>query len=182
MRDLFNDSAAVISECGLYRYRLERTWHRGAGVVCWIMLNPSTATAEQDDPTIRRCVSFARSWGAGGIVVVNLFAYRATDPKTLFDVFYRKQFSGPDGAVCYHNGDPVGPENDAAILDAAIGSPAVVAAWGAHGVMMLRDAHVLDLLWGYGIRPQCLGLTKDGQPRHPLYVSGATKLVPMERR
>src|SRR5262245_19133112 len=105
MGDLFQTKEALISPCGLYRYWLTRTWDNSLRRVCWVMLNPSTADAEQDDPTIRRCVGFARSWGAGGIIVVNLFAFRASDPKALLRA-----------------ADPVGPDNDGHILKSVLAS------------------------------------------------------------
>ena len=123
------------------------------------MLNPSTADGRRDDPTIRRCVGFARREGFTGIRVVNLFALRATDPAELKSA-----------------GDPVGAESDSAILDAVRSSEFTVAAWGAKGVLCGRDEAVLQLLEGHPI--WCLGTTKMGHPRHPLPVR---KLAPMER-
>lgn len=144
-------SGADISECGLYRYRLWRRWKRGDSVL-WIMLNPSTADAEQDDPTIRRCISFAESWGCGGIEVVNLFALRATDPKELKAAE-----------------DPIGPQNDDILLSRAEAKHRyVIAAWGAHGKLFEREKQVVELLAGMDL--YCLGLTKAGYPRHPLYL------------
>jgi hypothetical protein len=167
---LFDHAAAEISACGLYRYRLTRTWNGALRPAAFIMLNPSVADAERDDPTIRRCVRFAEAWGCGGIVVVNLFAYRATDPKQLFKVFYNP-------ATVPGNGDPIGPENDRHIRQAVEQCHPVVAAWGNHGVMMLRDEQVRRLLSDAGVSACCLGLTKGGHPRHPLYVRG--DVVPM---
>src|SRR5262245_13227298 len=115
MPDLFQQSSAELSPCGRYRYALTRTWGDPKKVVCWVMLNPSTADADQDDPTIRRCLGFSRAWGAGGLVVVNLFALRATDPDQLRIA-----------------ADPVGPDNDSHLSTAAFGR-LVVAAWGARG-------------------------------------------------
>lgn len=150
---------AQISEDGRYRYMLGRSW--GAGHRArFIMLNPSTADASQDDPTIRRCIGFARRWGLGGITVVNLYAYRATNPRELGDVE-----------------DPVGPENDRWIRWAVAGPGPVVAAWGVHG-SPVRAGQVLRIAGDV----ECLGVTKAGAPRHPLYVRGDTELVsyPME--
>ncbi len=148
---------ALVSECGRYRYWLSREWDNDLPVACWIMLNPSTADATKDDPTIRRCVSFARSWSCGGIVVVNLFALRATDPKEL-----RKAT------------DPVGPHNDEHLKHSAGSTGPVVAAWGAHGAFKCRDRQVVRLLEGKAL--QCLGYTMKGHPRHPLYLADATAL------
>jgi hypothetical protein len=174
--DLFTRTDAIISECGLYRYRLSRAW--GAErPACFVMLNPSTADATKDDPTIRRCVGFARAWGCGGLVAVNLFAYRATDPKELFNVYYRRQYAGPGGEVCYHNGDPIGPENNGNIREAVEQCYPVVAAWGVHGVMMQRDVQVRRLFAAVGVPVACLGLTKEGHPKHPLHCPAAAELV-----
>ena len=152
-------SDALISQCGRYRYWLTRTWDADKPPVCWVMLNPSTADASADDPTIRRCMAFARAWGAGGIVVVNLFALRATDPREL-----RAQ---PFNVI--------GPDNDWHILASTEGRR-VIAAWGAHGGQSARDRRVMRLLEGRDV--VCLGVTKDGFPRHPLYVRRDMKPVP----
>jgi hypothetical protein len=170
MSDLFgttNWADAVMSPCKKYRYELTRGWDSAKPVDCWIMLNPSTADAFADDSTIRRCINFSLAWGAGGIIVVNLFALRSTDPRALH--------ADPAGAV--------GPWNDRVLL--ADGSDYVrnnvghyIAAWGVHGSLAGRDRAVTKLLAGR--RVECLGLTKSGKPRHPLYVPGAAKLVPFE--
>lgn len=146
---------AVIDPTGLYRYRLDRVW---APLIprrcCFVMLNPSTADASVDDPTIRRCVAFAKRWGYGSLTVVNLFGYRATCPAQLDMV-----------------DDPVGPENDRHILEALPQHPdeRIVIAWGAQGDNWPdRVREVLRIL--EDARPVHLGLTKDGCPRHPLYV------------
>lgn len=161
MLDLFgSQSSAVISPCGQYRYMLGRRW--GAGPACvFVMLNPSTADAEQDDPTIRRCIGFAKREGCGGLVVVNLYAFRATDPKGLLTAT-----------------DPVGSENDAYIAGAlSMPERIVVAAWGA-GDRMRRAKTVLARHPG---RFVCLGLSKDGHPRHPLYIKRDQPLFPFAR-
>jgi hypothetical protein len=155
MGDLFQSGAAIISDCGQYRYRLSRRW--ADGPTCgFIMLNPSTADANLDDPTIRRCIGFAKREGCGGLIVINLFALRATDPKELA----RHPF-------------PVGPEwrqhMEAAVRD--IDGP-LIAGWGAQKGIEAQEATVRDLLCGMGRRPWCLGWTANGCPRHPLYVKG----------
>jgi hypothetical protein len=158
--DIDDSRTAILSLCGTYRYLLTRTWDANRSPACWVMLNPSTADATQDDPTIRRCVGFARDWGCGGIVVVNLFAFRATDPAALR--------TAPD---------PIGPDNDNHIRRAVtIGGATVVCAWGAHGTLLGRGRSVADLIRSLGVVPQCLGTTRDGQPRHPLYVPSARAL------
>lgn len=164
MTELLNQSTAVLSECGKYRYRLSRRW--GDGATCmFIMLNPSTADATEDDPTIRRCIAYAKSWGYGELVVTNLFAFRATNPLDM-------------KAAC----DPIGPDNRRHIQEACqyvqpITAPEhecgeVVCAWGAHGSYMDQGNTVLGWLADVPINPCALALTKDGQPRHPLYLKG----------
>lgn len=142
---------ATFSPDGVYRYRLLRRWSRGARVV-WVMLNPSTADAQRDDPTIRRCIGFSRAWGFGAMEVVNLYALRATEP----------------GVVRGHD-EPVGPENDRYIVAAASRGAHVIAAWGAFPWAAARADHVLELLMRARRPVRCLGLTRGGHPRHPLY-------------
>ncbi|ARC56029.1 hypothetical protein AS850_02940 [Frondihabitans sp. 762G35] len=166
---MFVEKSAEISADQVYRYLLSRTWKRDGKVMTFIMLNPSTADAAIDDPTIRRCMSFAEREGFGGIRVVNLYAYRATDPHYLeFPI------------------DAVGPRNDDTLArifteNAVLDEP-VVAAWGAGaaatrgGGGAARIGRVLELLQGYPLL--CLGLTNAGQPRHPLYVRGDAPLIP----
>lgn len=168
-------SYADISPCGRYRYLLEREWRGthdpkhwrwlgakdGAGhelgepqSVMFIMLNPSTADGNVDDPTIRRCVGFAKAWQYEAISVVNLFAYRATKPKDLFAA-----------------GDAIhGPRNQEVIEHAACRAGLIIAAWGAHGNYGEQDEVVRG--WLHDRPIYALGVTKDGHPRHPLYLSG----------
>lgn len=148
-------SAAHISPDGRFRWSLSRTWGDAEPLV-WLMLNPSTADAESDDPTIRRCMGFARDRGYGGIVVVNLFAYRATKPSDLVDAFRAGWIDAVDMDV------------NRASVGVAAAQRDVVAAWGAHPITR-QVRHGIDVrddarnVW-------CLGRTKDGYPRHPLYV------------
>jgi len=151
---------ALFDATGARRYRLWRRWAVTAPRVVFIMLNPSTADAARDDPTIRRCVGFARRWGFGSVEVVNLFAYRATRPAALRRV-----------------GDPVGRSNDTHILEAVRRARRVVAAWGDQGRLFGRDAEVIDRLRDVA-RLWCLGTTRLGCPRHPLYLRGTTSLEP----
>jgi|SRR5580700_613930 hypothetical protein len=147
--------SATISDCGLFRYTLERKWALGGGrgTVLWVMLNPSTADAEIDDPTIGRCIGYAKSWGYDGIMVGNLFAYRATKPADLWDAG--------------ENIDIIGSENDGHLRRMAAAASIVVAAWG--GVKCAPQVyHVTKLLTKYA-DVHCLGATKDGGPLHPLY-------------
>jgi len=156
-------NTATFSPCRQYRYTLTREVASldGHGVVCWVMLNPSTATAETDDPTIRRVKAFSRAWGYRSASIVNLFAYRSTEPRRLLYVE-----------------DPVGPENDRVIREVAGNANAVVVAWGVHGAHRGRDAQVLALLAAIGVSPLCLGTTRGGHPKHPLYMpAGLAPLV-----
>lgn len=142
--------SARISDCGRYRYTLQRSWHP-AGMnrfVCWVMLNPSTADERQDDPTIRRCVNFAKAWGYDGIEVVNLYAWRATKPTEL-----------------WKQKDPVGPNNDVTIRLVSFASALTVCAWG-NNAKDKRLREVTPLL----CEPHALRVTKAGQPAHPLYL------------
>jgi hypothetical protein len=159
---LGDGGAAWFSPDRRYRYLLTRRWGDPRPWMTFIMLNPSTADAFADDPTIRRCVSFARREGCGGLSVLNLFAWRATDPRALRDC-----------------GDPVGPGNDHFIAGNAQDS-LVVAAWGAHAAAAERGRQVGGLLAESGVRLKCLGVTGDGSPRHPLYVRADAPLLPWE--
>lgn len=136
---------------GPYRYALGRGWGDRAERVCWVMLNPSTADATVNDPTIRKCIGYSRQWGFGAMVVVNLFALRATNPRELLKV-----------------ADPIGPRNDEVLSIQAATARTVVVAWGTKGILMGRDRKVLDRLPPV----RHLGLTKDGHPKHPLYLRG----------
>jgi hypothetical protein len=161
-RDILGAATATFSPCRTYRYALTRRWS-ARPLPVFVMLNPSTADALVDDPTIRRCAGFAKSWTCGGFAVVNLFGLRATDPR---------QMRG--------HPDPVGPDNDLVIASLLSGDhPAgpVVCAWGAHPGTTERARQVMELLRNRRISPLCLGTTKGGQPRHPLYVSGNTPVV-----
>ena len=155
-------SDAILSDCGTYRYHLTRTWDARIVPLRFIMLNPSTADAAVDDPTIRRCVGFAKRDGFGGIAVTNLYSFRATKPADL-----------------WRAADPVGPGGDDALRltlsNARDQRVPVVAAWGANA----RPDRVQWLLGQAGAQQLvCLGLTKGGAPRHPLYVRGDAPFVP----
>lgn len=157
-------STALFSPDEAYRYALTRRW-AGGRACAFVMLNPSTASAHVDDATIRRCVGYARRWGFASLLVLNLFAVRATDPK-----------------VMRAHPDPVGPDNDAVIV-AALTSGAydigrVIVAWGTNGRHMGRDVAVTRLLRLIGIAPQCLDLTAAADPRHPLRLR--SDLTPFE--
>lgn len=156
----FKASSAWID--GEYRYRLDRWWGDGPRLG-WIMLNPSTADGVHDDPTIRRCIGFAKRCGYDGIVVVNLFARRCTRPEHLADP-----------------GDPVGPHNNEAILNMGYYCPVVVAAWGAHPVARGHVLSVASTMEAARRTLHCLGVTQGGAPRHPLYVRADAELVPWQ--
>ncbi len=150
--------SAVFDASGSYRYRLTRVWARDAPRVAFVLLNPSTADHRQDDPTVRRCIGFARAWGFGGVDVVNLFAWRATRPRDL-----RRALA------------PVGADNDRHLRWAARNAARVVVAWGIHGAWQGRDRAALALLQHWGCTPLCMGLTREGQPRHVLYLPRETR-------
>jgi hypothetical protein len=153
--------SAIISKCGQYRYRLERPAQlpTGRGPALFIMLNPSTADATADDPTIRRCRAFAHNWGCDGVIVANLYALRATDPAELWT-----------------HPRPVGPRNNGHLRELAVGAAEIVCAWGAHA-RQARVQEVVSMLRASDARLRCLGITKDGAPRHPLYVRGDQPLL-----
>lgn len=161
MTNLLIRSSAVISPCSQYRYLLRRIWNPAGPILVWLMLNPSTADAETDDATITRCINRAQAIGFGGIEVVNLFAWRATDPRELFHV----------------GRDPIGPDNDRHILEACSPrSSMVIAGWGNHGDFDRRDRVVIKLVTKELRRPlHALKLTGQGQPGHPLYIPMSTQ-------
>lgn len=151
---------AVLSPDGVYRYELIRCWRWDVDStsITWVMLNPSTADADVDDPTIRRCIGFSKAWGFDEMAVVNLFALRSTNPKALR--------SHPD---------PIGPENERYITERFAASNLTVAAWGA-GATGLPCLDVAAIAFEAAVPLRCLGTTKAGHPRHPLYVKADTEL------
>lgn len=164
--------AACLSDCRRYRYSLTRSWAPERGRVCWIMLNPSTADADIDDPTIRRCIGFTESFGKGELVVVNLCAYRATQPRDLLEAI-------SEGV------DPVGCDNGLHMARAVHGAGLVVAAWGSIQKSLLRWSQVvLKEMARDAIQLWSLGYNGDGSPPHPLYVPKNRQLVkwPEEKR
>lgn len=146
-------SVAVYSRCEAFRYLLTREWDASAGRVLFVMLNPSTATEVQNDPTVERCERRARALGFGAFRVCNIFAFRATDPR-----------------VMRATSDPVGPLNDAAIAQSAPWADRIICAWGTHGAHLDRGAQVETLLRATGRDLWHLGLSKAGHPKHPLYI------------
>lgn len=189
MMDLFDDTAtkytasgAMISGDGLYRYLLWREWRGVAPKENWrwlgakdgaghelgepksclfVMLNPSTADGEQDDPTIRRCVAFAKRFKYDRLEVVNLFAYRATNPQDVL------RMTG--------DGDPIGPRNQEIIERASADAGLIICAWGAHGSHIGQDETVRG--WMGDRKVHALGCTKEGHPRHPLYLKSDADLM-----
>ena len=159
-------TGAVISDCGKYRYKLTRKLSDSHKSCLFIMLNPSTADANEDDPTIRRCMGYAIGWGYGELIVVNLFAYRATKPTELYSRLVE---------------DPIGPENHHYVTSAVdqvtrqyledpIPNGPTICAWGTHGSFMNQDQTVLGWIESAGVTPMCLQKTKAGHPSHPLYL------------
>ena len=144
-----------------YRYQLTRRVGFGDRVVAFVMLNPSTADAVRNDPTVRRCINYANAWGYGWLMVTNLSPLRATDPRELLAA----------GA----EPEDVQRENERAIIEAASVADLVVAAYGVHGAAECRAERVLGLLVEAGVTVACLGLTKAGAPRHPLYLPASAR-------
>lgn len=156
-----NSPYAVISECGDYRYALWRELKGSESPVLFIMLNPSTADAAENDPTIKRCIDFSDRWNACALHVVNLFAFRSTEPQAM---------------KALPLADAIGAGNDDYITNRVKRCTRIVAAWGNHG------QHGERYIWALRNIPNmlCLGLTKQGQPKHPLYVNGDTPLEPFQ--
>ena len=146
-------STAVYSDCERYRYSLTRVWEPAKRRALFVMLNPSTATEVQNDPTVERCERRARHLEFGAFRVTNIFAFRATDPRDM---------RAAD--------DPVGPENDATLLEGADWADDIIAAWGVHGAHRQRGPAVAMLLQGLNKPVFHLGLSKAGHPKHPLYL------------
>ena len=158
--DLAMDSGAILSPCGKYRYKLWRRWDESLPPAVYIMLNPSTADAFTDDPTITRCIARAMNHlpvRAGGIVVVNLFAYRETD-SSLLPQLHRAGV------------DLLGPDNDYWLMDAVKGAAITICAWGKCGVLGERAGIVRSKLRQAGHVVHALRIGKNGQPEHPLYI------------
>lgn len=147
-----------------YRYTLKRIWNEKLPKCVVIGLNPSTATEEADDPTVRRCVGFAKREGCGSLCILNIFAFRSTNPRKLISCV-----------------DPVGEENDKYIVKECSNAKVIIAAYGAHGKLNGRDAEVLRLLKTKlpEKKIMCFGITKHGNPKHPLYQPRDAKLIVM---
>lgn len=159
----FSTSSAQFSACGTYRYTLTREWEEDPRVV-FLLFNPSTATATEEDPTIRRCIGFARRWGYGRLTILNLYAIRGTNPRT------------PSQTL-----DPVGPLNDYWIEEVCGDAREVICAWGCAQHMKsigTRISEVLEIFKYRSPRISCLGYRKDGHPRHPLMLHYDTPREP----
>ncbi|MEI8668573.1 MULTISPECIES: DUF1643 domain-containing protein [Pseudoalteromonas] len=151
-------NTAELSECRKYRYALWRTWDATKPIVMFIGLNPSTADENNDDPTLIRCINFAKFWGYGGVCMSNLFAYRATEPR---DMKAAK--------------DPIGSNNDAWLTKLSNDAQLVICAWGNDGSFLKRSKQILELMPNLNY----LKLNKSGEPAHPLYLSAKLKPIPM---
>jgi hypothetical protein len=158
---------AFFSPCGLYRYQLSRTWGDKRRILAVVSLNPSTADAYDDDPTVRRDIDFAQRWGFDGLIKLNLFAYRSTEPLRLLDVE-----------------DPVGQDNDRILRDSVSTVARTVMAWGSHKkskalreLVAKRAAVVSELLRTQAKELGHLGLNEDGAPKHPLYLAKETAFI-----
>lgn len=152
---------AIISSCGSYRYLLSRDFvENPSNPIIFCMLNPSTADASLDDPTIRRCIGFAKTWGCDSLKVINLYAFRSSSPKNL-----------------WITNDPVGIENDKYLRELAMQHKNIVCAWGANAKKE-RIAEVFDLFNSVDANLYCLGTTIKGMPKHPLYIKSDQDLIP----
>lgn len=150
-------SGAALSECRHYRFALWRIWDEARPYVLFVGLNPSTADEKYDDPTIKRCINYAKDWGYGGIYVANLFAYRATNPKEI-----------------YLKNDPIGANNDDWLKKLSHEAGITVAAWGNHGLFLGRSKVVSKQLKNL----YALKINKSGEPAHPLYLPATSKPIP----
>lgn len=158
---MFGDSGALFSPDRIYRYALFRSWCEGDGRLAVIGLNPSTADEVENDPTVSRCIQRAKILGFAGLVMLNIFAYRSTDPKNLKSI-----------------ADPVGPDNDTSLLIYAEGASMVLCAWGNHGQYLNRSKQVIELLRTTSKPLHVLKLNeKSGEPVHPLYQSYSLRPV-----
>lgn len=160
MSDLFEEASAEISECGRFRYALKRRWEDGPCAL-FIMLNPSTADASVDDPTVRRCRNFAKREGCGSFRIENLFAFRATDPDQMFK-HAQTAIGGTDRYIREAASSNQGP---------------IIAAWGADTRARKRAGQVERMLVNVGVDLLCLGTSKSGAPRHPLMVKRDAPLI-----
>lgn len=147
-------TGALFSPCRRWRYMLWRRWNEAAPSCMFVGLNPSTADETKNDPTVTRCINYAKAWGYGSLWMLNIFAFRATDPMVMKSM----------------QGAAVGPRNDEFLVAAGRGAGVVVAAWGTHGTFRGREPEVRRLFAGAGVKLSYLRLTQGGHPSHPLYL------------
>lgn len=148
---------AIISNDKQYRYELRRIFDDAKPIVCFVGLNPSKADAEQDDPTILKCIAYTKNWGYGGFIMVNLFAYRATNPKDLYSIT-----------------DPIGRDNDKYLQNAFDEAEKVICCWGKSGNLNGKNAEVLKVI----NKPYCLAKVKNGNPSSPIVQKSRFKTNP----
>lgn len=148
---LSQNSGAILSVDRKHRYALWRKWDENKPYVLFIGLNPSKADENNDDPTLRRCIGFAKAWGYGGVCMANLFSLRATDPRDMKNSPY-----------------PVRKENQKYLQQLANNAGLIICAWGTHGSYLDADKQFMKHLKAYSLK--CLGITKEGHPKHPLYI------------
>lgn len=141
------EKRAIISKDKIYRYKLSRTWDSTKPTILFIGLNPSIADENVDDPTITRCINFAKDWGYGTLLMANLFAFRSTYPKDIYLI-----------------DDPIGKDNDHYLLECVTQSDLIVACWGNNGTYMNREKVITELVPNL----YCLQKNKNGTPHHPL--------------
>ena len=153
---------ATFSEDGEYRYSLSRIWNQSKLGVQFVLLNPSTADDKNDDPTVRRCINFAKQWGYGSLEVRNIFSLRCTKPRNL-----------------YRAVRPIGENRveDIIASQSVVYFAKIVFGWGSHGKLLRRGRWVMDVLRDKGLPIYCFGFTKNGQPKHPLYLKKSEPLV-----
>ncbi len=149
---------ANLSKCRKYRYALWRTWDDSKSYAMFIGLNPSTADETENDPTINRCINYSKKWGYGGLCMVNLFAFRATDPSVMME-----------------SNDPIGSDNNDWIKKLSKEAGVIVAAWGNDGSYMGRSKNIMDMIPNL----MCLKINKTGEPAHPLYQPGSATPIKM---
>jgi hypothetical protein len=150
---------AKLSNCRTYRYELWRVWDESKPYVVFIGLNPSTADETNDDPTIRRCINFATSWGFGGLCMANLFAYRATKPENM-----------------KKSPNPIGDKNNETLLLLAQHAGLIIGAWGNHGTFLNRSNEIRSLL----PELRALKINKSGEPAHPLYLKSTLNPIKLK--
>ncbi len=155
-------SRAVYSDCEQYRYLLTRCWDgKGENRAVFIGLNPSTATELQNDPTVARCINYAKAWGHDAMTMLNAYAFRSTDPKGLKTI-----------------DDPVGPDNDRYISRQTLAASRIILCWGTHAVYLDRGENLFTKLQAWERDLFCLRVTKHGHPSHPLYLKKDLQPIP----